>query len=125
MKTEATGHGTLETWSVEEVARALAADEIALIDVRTPPEYMLEQIEGALLAPMATIVPERLPLGGEKPVILYCGGDKRSGAVARRILEAGVTDRIAHLEGGFSAWKAAGKPYRGTDTATGAPKTVG
>lgn len=125
MKTETVEGGTLETWSVDEVARALAADEIALIDVRTPPEYMQEQIEGALLAPMAFIIPERLPLDGEKPVLLYCGSSKRSEAVARRILGAGVTDRIAHMQGGFAAWKEAGQPYRGTDMATGAPVMMG
>ncbi|TJZ84915.1 rhodanese-like domain-containing protein [Paracoccus hibiscisoli] len=124
MKTEQTGHGTLETWTPDEVARALADGKIAMIDVRTPAEYMQEQIEGALLAPMAYIVPERLPLGGDRPVVLYCGGSRRSEAVARQILESGVVDRIAHLEGGFGAWKEAGKPYRGTDLATGAPKLV-
>ncbi|WP_411837687.1 rhodanese-like domain-containing protein [Paracoccus sp. ME4] len=124
MRTEETGHGTLETWTPDEVARALAADEIAMIDVRSPAEFIQEHIEGALLAPMAYIVPERLPLGGEKPVVLYCGGSKRSEAVGRQILEAGVVDRIAHLEGGFGAWKAARKPYRGTDMTTGAPVLV-
>lgn len=125
MKTETTGRGTLETWSVAEVARALAAVEVALIDVRTPAEYMFEHIEGAVLAPMSFIVPERLPLGGVMPVVLYCGSCKRSARVARMILDAGVVDRIAHMDGGFAAWKAAGQSYTGTDMATGAPVRVG
>ncbi|WP_378946663.1 rhodanese-like domain-containing protein [Paracoccus sp. R86501] len=121
MQTENIGPGRLETWTVAEVAAAVKADEIALIDVRTPAEYMFEQIQGALLAPMAFIVPERLPLGGDKPVVLYCGSSMRSEKVARQILTTGVTDRIAHMQGGFAAWKEAGQPYRGTDMASGAP----
>lgn len=124
MKTDTTDHGILDSWTVDEVARALADDSVVLIDVRTPPEYMLEQIEGALLVPMAFIVPERLPLGGDKAVVLYCGSSKRSEAVARQILAAGVTDRIAHMDGGFAAWKEAGQRYRGTDMSTGAPSMV-
>jgi rhodanese-related sulfurtransferase len=45
----------------------------------------------------------------------------RSERVARIALEAGLGP-IAHMEGGFGAWKAAGKPYMGTDMATGAPQ---
>jgi rhodanese-related sulfurtransferase len=121
MKTEETAQGALETWTVAEVAAALKADEIAMIDVRTPAEYMFEHIQGALLAPMSFIIPERLPLDGDKPVVLYCGSAKRSEKVARLILETGVTDRIAHMQGGFAAWKEAGQPYRGTDMSSGAP----
>jgi len=33
-------------------------------------------------------------------------------------------DRIAHMAGGFAAWKAAKLPYVGTNMATGAPQTV-
>ena len=33
--------------------------------------------------------------------------------------------KVAHMEGGFAAWKAAGLPYMGTEMATGAPKKMG
>ena len=38
-------------------------------------------------------------------------------------IAAGI-GRIAHMEGGFGAWKEAGLTYTGTDMSTGAPKEM-
>lgn len=123
MKTETIGDKTLETWTVDEVAQAFAANEIVLIDVRTPQEYMFEHIEGALLMPMAFFRPEKLPGQGEKRIVLHCGSGMRSDKMARMAIEAGI-GKLAHMEGGFGAWKAAKKSYIGTDMGSGAPKKV-
>lgn len=123
METEKTANGTLETWSVDEVARAFAANEIALIDVRSAPEYMIEHVEGALLMPMPFLIPEKLPSQEGRPLVFYCGSGKRSERVARRCLEAGM-GHVRHMAGGFAAWKQAGNPYLATDMATGEPKRV-
>ena len=123
MKTEDTGQGTLETWTVDEVDEALEKGEIAVIDVRTPQEYMFEHIDGALLAPMGQIRADRLPSMQGRTLIFYCGSSKRSESVARSLLSQGH-DRIVHMDGGFAAWKQAGKAHIGTDMATGAPKRV-
>lgn len=121
MKTEDTGRGVLETWTVDEVHEALHKGDIAVIDVRTPQEYMFEHIDGALLAPMGQIRPDRLPSMTDRTLVFYCGSSKRSENVARTLLAAGH-QRIVHMEGGFAAWKDAGKSYIGTDMATGAPQ---
>ena len=123
MKTEEIGNARFETWTVEEVARAWERREVVLIDVRTPQEYMFEHIQGALLLPMVFFDADRLPGQSDKRIVIHCGSGVRSEKVARAAVEAGI-GRIAHLEGGFAAWKAAGKPYVGTDMATGAPKRV-
>jgi rhodanese-related sulfurtransferase len=123
VKTEQTENGTLETWTVDEVAEAFDRGEIAVIDVRTPPEYMLEHVAGALLFPMNDFDPAKLPVGGTKRLVFHCGSGARSEKVARRMLEAGLGP-VAHMEGGFAAWKQARRPYIGTDLATGAPKRV-
>jgi rhodanese-related sulfurtransferase len=123
MKTETIGSAALETWSADEVTTALDAHEIVLIDVRTPQEYMFEHIRGALLMPMAFFDAASLPGQGDKRIVLHCGSGVRSERMARAALDAGF-DRIAHLDGGFGAWKAAGKPYIGTNMATGAPQPV-
>ncbi len=124
MKTERTSHGVLETWTVDEVAEAFDRGEIAIIDVRTPPEFMMEHIPGALLMPMNAFDPKTLPVGGKKRLLLHCGSDKRSEKMARRMLEAGLGP-VAHMEGGFGAWKAAGRAFVGIDPGTGAPKHQG
>ena len=123
MQTEQTDHGTLETWTPEEVHRALEAGEICLIDVRTPQEYMFEHVEGALLLPMPFFNAHKLPGQKDKPIVFHCGSGVRSEKVSRAAIDAGI-DQIAHMEGGFAAWKAAQKPYIGTNMATGAPSRV-
>jgi rhodanese-related sulfurtransferase len=123
MKTEGIGDAQFETWTVDEVARAWEAGEVVLIDVRTPQEYMFEHIPGALLLPMSFFDAAHLPGQSDKRIVLHCGSGVRSEKVARAAIEAGI-GRLAHLEGGFAAWKAAGKPYIGTDMSTGAPRKV-
>ena len=123
MKTEQVGEATFETWTPEEVFEGCRKGEIVVIDVRTPQEYMFEHVEGALLLPMSFFDAARLPGQSDKRIVLHCGSGVRSEKVARAAIEAGI-GRLAHLEGGFAAWKAAGKPYVGTDMASGAPKRV-
>ncbi|RBI76034.1 rhodanese-like domain-containing protein [Roseovarius sp. TE539] len=123
MKTETIDGGELETWSVEEVSDAWARDEVVLIDVRTPQEYMFEHVEGALLLPMPFFNAHKLPGQSDKRIVFMCGSGVRSEKVARAALEAGMS-RIAHMEGGFAAWKKAASPYIGTNMATGAPRRV-
>ncbi|WP_424928976.1 rhodanese-like domain-containing protein [Amaricoccus tamworthensis] len=113
----------LENWTPERVKTALDAQEIVLIDVRTPPEYMMEHIKGALLMPMAFFRPEALPTQDGKRVVLHCGSGVRSAKMGEIAIEAGLSP-LAHMEGGFGAWKQAGLAYTGTDMATGAPTAM-
>ena len=113
----------LERWTAEDVANGLARHEIVLIDVRTPAEYMMEHVRGALLAPMVGFDAEAMPDEGSKRIVFHCGSGMRSRKMADEWLAAGH-DRAAHLEGGFGAWKTAGLPYVGIDPATGGQKDM-
>ncbi|SCM69342.1 rhodanese-like domain-containing protein [Donghicola eburneus] len=124
MQTENTENGVLETWTVDEVQAAFDKNEIVLIDVRTPQEYMFEHVEGALLMPMAFFDAKKLPTQDGKRIVFHCGSGMRSEKVARAALDAGMTP-VAHMGGGFGAWKTAEKPYMGTDMASGAPQRKG
>ena len=123
MKTEDVNGKTLETWDVDEVHEGWRDGRIVLVDVRSPQEYMMEHVRGSLLMPMPDFEPEGLPDQGVKQIVLMCGSDTRSGKMARKALEAGI-DRIAHMEGGFAAWKKAEKPHVAIELSTGAPKDV-
>ncbi len=123
MEREETEHGVLETWTVDEVAAAYEKGEIALIDVRTPQEYMFEHIEGALLLPMPFVKSDKLPSQEGKRLVMYCGSGMRSDKVARGCLANGVQP-VTQMKGGFGAWKQAGQAYIGTNMATGAPQRV-
>ncbi|MBB5723823.1 rhodanese-related sulfurtransferase [Loktanella ponticola] len=123
MKTEKVDNGVLEHWSPEDVKAAFDRNEIVLIDVRTPQEFSLERINGALLAPMQSFEPSHMPSQSEKQIVFHCGSGVRSSKVAVKYLNAG-NERIAHMEGGFGAWKKSGLEYTGTDVSTGAPKSM-
>ena len=44
-----------------------------------------------------------------KSFVLYCGGAWRSALAADTLQQMGL-EPVAHLEGGFGGWKAAGAP---------------
>lgn len=123
MEEEKTEHGILETWTPEEVRNAFQRGEIVLIDVRTPQEFLNERIPGAMNYPMQEFDPATLPGEAVKRIVFHCGSDKRSGIVARKMLNAGHP-RVAHMKGGFAAWKAAGHFHITTDPSTGAPRRI-
>lgn len=123
MKSEETDKGLLEHWSPQELFEAFARNEVAIIDVRTPQEYAFEHIHGALLAPLATFEPQNLPSQQGKKLVFHCGSGVRSRRVAEACLAAGIAP-VAHLEGGFGAWKSAKLPYVAIDPATGGIKRV-
>ena len=78
-----------------------------LIDVREPAEFEAERIAGALLMPLSTLDPAKLPK--DAPLIFQCGTGKRSSLALARVQQAGLP-HDAHLAGGIQAWKAAGLP---------------
>jgi rhodanese-related sulfurtransferase len=108
MRSERAGGGVFEHWTPEEVRDALERGEIHLVDVREPQEFMMEKIEGAEFLPMSAFTPEDLPEDG-KPVVLYCATGNRTRHAAAMVLAAGAP-KIAHLEGGITAWKRSGLP---------------
>jgi rhodanese-related sulfurtransferase len=108
----------LDVFTPEEVKAMHDRGDIVLIDVRTPNEYVFEHIPGALLFPMQGFDADKLPTQETKRMVFHCGSGMRSKAMADRARKAGI-DRLAHMEGGFGAWKQAGLPYVTVDPATG------
>jgi rhodanese-related sulfurtransferase len=101
-----------------DVHNALLRNDIVLIDVREPPEYVAERIHGSLLFPLSTFDPAALPLG-DRPVVLHCGSGKRSAVAVAKCAEAGVPI-TTHMSGGIMAWKHARLPTITLDPGTGA-----
>lgn len=98
--------------SPETLSGWLETGAALLVDVRETREYDAEYIPGALLMPLSSFEPERLPVLGAIPLVLHCAVGKRSLAAARMLLNAGHP-RVLHLEGGLDAWKAAGLDTEG------------
>ena len=115
---------TIKNLTANDVARALKADAILLIDVREQGEYAAERIHGALLYPLSTFDPHALPDCGKRTVIFQCGSGIRSAKAVAACQKAGMT-HDSHLKGGIQAWKAAGFPTIAADPATGNPHDRG
>lgn len=83
-----------------------AKEAVVLIDVRTPSEHSEAHIPGSVLMPLDTLDgAKKLPEGGR--VVIYCRGGVRS-LKAMEILKAKGYTGLVDLEGGITAWIAAG-----------------
>jgi rhodanese-related sulfurtransferase len=116
--TEQLDGATFELLSPAEVKERFDRNDIVLIDVRTPQEYAFEYIPGAMLFPMSSFDPAKLPIQTGKPIVFHCGSGRRSRTVAQMCAQAGL-NQLAHMEGGFRAWQSAGFNYVAIDPATG------
>jgi len=92
--------------SAEEMQSLLEADEVQLVDVRTPEEYDFGHIDNAqnidYFSP--TFDDDIKNLDINRPVILYCKSGGRSAKCAEKMVEAGFV-KIYDLDGGISKWK--------------------
>ena len=82
---------------------------IPLIDVRTPAEYGSIHADGAVNHPMESLQLEKIPFSKEDEIHVICQSGGRSLKVSQRLEAAGFT-HIVNIEGGTSAWHAAGLP---------------
>lgn len=95
--------------SPEDLAAKLKDGKVRLIDVRTDAEVAEGTIPGAEHIALDTFDPAKLDLSDGREVVLYCRSGRRSAIAAERL--AAATGKPAeHLEGGITAWQAAGKP---------------
>ena len=80
-----------------------------LIDVRSQAEYEAGHIPGAVHIPFDEVAERINEVDTSDGVVVYCmmGPRARKGEAA--LLSAGQ-EKVFHLEGGFSAWQAAGLP---------------
>lgn len=108
----------IETIGVADAARLLDDDGVLFVDLRDPRELEREgMIPGAFRAPRGMLEfwvdPEspyyKPALDTGRKLVLYCGSAWRSALSAAALADMGF-EGVAHLEGGFSAWKRAGHP---------------
>ncbi len=81
--------------------------EIALIDVREPREFHHGHIDGARSVPLPLIAALDPAIKKDQPIILVCRSSRRSKQAAAILLDNEYTN-VSILEGGISAWEAAG-----------------
>ena len=108
----------VENLSVDQVARELERGDALLVDLREPDERAQHgAIPGAVAAPRGMLefwadpasAYHRPEFDPSRRVILHCASGGRSALAAETLRQLGY-ENVAHLDGGFAAWKEAGRP---------------
>lgn len=81
-----------------------------LLDVRTPPEFAVSHLPGAVRVDPKSKPSDIDPtLPADRPVVVYCSVGWRSSELAERLRRAGRTN-VFNLEGSIFAWANEGRP---------------
>ena len=108
----------ITTYSIEDARALHGRDDVQFIDLRDIRELEREGvIPGAFHAPRGMLEfwvdpesPYHKPLFAEnKQFVLFCAAGWRSALATRTMQEMGI-DKVAHIDGGYTAWKEAGAP---------------
>ena len=108
----------VETLPVEEAVKLHGRDDVVLVDIRDPRELQREgKVPGAFHCPRGMlefwIDPEspyhKAQFAQDKRYVFFCAGGLRS-ALAAQIAQRMGLQPVAHIRGGFGAWKNAGGP---------------
>ena len=111
----------VENLTVDETARELEQGDALLVDIREPAEriesgYIAEAVEAprGMLEFWAdpTNPYHREEFEPGRRIILHCASGGRSALAAATLQDLGY-ERVAHMDGGFRAWKEAGRPVEG------------
>lgn len=96
---------------IAELKARLDAGQVpVLVDVRTQQEWDSGHVPGAVHIPMNEIQARQAEIESYKdgPVYFICASGNRSGRVSAQMRKVGY--HAVNVEGGTSAWKAAGHP---------------
>lgn len=108
----------VKTYTLDEARALHGRPDVQFVDLRDVRELEREGvIPGAVHAPRGMLEfwvdPEspyhRDVFAQDKEYVLFCAAGWRSALATQTLMEMGLP-RVAHIEGGFTAWKAAGAP---------------
>jgi hydroxyacylglutathione hydrolase len=101
----------IEQVSVAQLKNQMANNDLQIVDVRRPAEYVNGHVPRALNAPLANLDKSLgpLPLDREKLTAVICAGGYRSSAAASLLQKQGFSN-LLNVSGGTGAWINAGYP---------------
>lgn len=108
----------IETLSQEQAEALLGREDHVFVDLRDRRELERDgRIPGAFHCPRGMLEfwvdpdsPYHKPIFAEdKAFVFYCGSGWRSALATAAVQEMGL-DRVSHVAGGYSTWKAEGRP---------------
>jgi rhodanese-related sulfurtransferase len=116
----------IRTISATEAIALQAQDDIVFVDLRDPRELNREgRIPGAVHCPRGMLEfwidpesPYHKPVfAQDKTFVFFCAAGWRSALSTATAQDMGLKP-VAHIEGGFTAWKAAGGPIENSEPPT-------
>lgn len=114
-------NAAIETIPTAEAFALVGREDVVLVDLRDPRELEREgKMPGAFHCPRGMLEfwidpesPYHKPVfAQDKKFVFFCAGGWRSALAAKTAKDMGLTP-VAHIEGGFGAWKKAGGPVEG------------
>ena len=114
----AEANAEVKTLTVEAAIDLAGKPDVVFVDLRDPREIEREgKMPGAFACTRGMLEfwidpesPYAKPIFSEpKQFVFFCAGGWRSALAAKTAQDMGLTD-VAHLGGGFAAWKQAGGP---------------
>ncbi len=113
----------IETLSIEDALKLHGRDDVVLVDIRDPRELARDgKVPGAFHCTRGMlefwIDPEspyhKAKFAEDKRFVFFCAGGMRSALAAHTAHRMGLKP-VAHIKGGFGAWKNAGGPVEPGD----------
>jgi rhodanese-related sulfurtransferase len=122
----------ITTYSVDQARELHGRDDVQFIDIRDVRELEREGVvPGAFHAPRGMLEfwvdpesPYHKPLFARPHTryVLFCAAGWRSALATKTLQDMGL-ENVAHIEGGFDAWKQAGAPVADKPPKTSKPPT--
>ena len=107
----------VETLTVAEATPLVDDPDVVFVDVRERQEWEKGTVTGAVHAPRGSLEfhadpdsPMHKPeLATGKRLVLFCAAGGRSALAAKTLKDMGI-GKVAHVAGGFDAWRKSGGP---------------
>lgn len=108
--------GTIDVTTLQ--AELAANPDTLLVDVRTPGEFQVASIEGAVNLPLSQVDAHlrRIVRDAGGQMVLVCQSGARAAQAAGTLAGAGLSDVVV-LDGGMNSWVSAGAPVRREENA--------
>ncbi|MGE3476825.1 MAG: rhodanese-like domain-containing protein [Rhodospirillaceae bacterium] len=90
--------------SPADVAAWRAENNAVIVDVREQNEWDQVHIPGAILMPLSTFDPAKIPDAGGKRLVFHCRSGVRCGTASQKAVAGGFKGRITRMQGGINGW---------------------
>jgi rhodanese-related sulfurtransferase len=106
------------TYTVADVMARMQDASMQIVDIRDVRELTAGTVTGSYHAPRcmlefwvdpASPYHKKIWADETKEFVLFCGAGWRSALAAKTLQDMGMTN-VAHIDGGYAAWQAAGAP---------------